>query len=403
MMTDQSTALSLLQKSLGDKTASFRDGQWEAIDALVNHQKKLLVVQRTGWGKSVVYFIATRIFRDAGKGPTLIISPLLALMRNQIEAAKRLGINAHTINSTNPNQRFELENSLSKDEIDVMLISPEQLANEEFMGKFFPLIASGPGLLVVDEVHCISDWGHDFRPDYKRISNILRSMPENMPALGTTATANSRVIDDIKDQLGDICTQRGSLMRETLSLQTMRMGTPAERLAWIAEHIDELPGAGIIYVLTKRDADTVSDWLKSKGIAAESYYSDVTNSKFANSDGYRPHLEDALLNNEIKALVATTALGMGYDKPDLGFVIHYQAPSSVIAYYQQVGRAGRDIDHAVGILMSGNEDDRIHEYFRKNAFPSENHVQSVLDALEANDGLGMQDIQKVVNLGGKAN
>lgn len=397
-MTDRSTALSLLRRALGDNAASFRDGQWEAIDALMNRRERLLVVQRTGWGKSSVYFIATRILRDRGRGPTLIVSPLLALMRNQIQAADRLGIRALTINSTNRNEWPALQQIVRANQADALLISPERLANDDFVENALLPIAETIGLLVVDEAYCISDWGHDFRPDYRRLVNVLQRMPDNVPILGTTATANNRVVADVQAQLGNIGIERGALTRQTLALQTLRLPTQAARLAWLVEHINELPGTGIIYTLTKRDANQVTDWLNQYGIAAKPYYSGVMGDGFVDSDAYREHLEDQLLRNEIKVLVATTALGMGYDKPDLGFVVHYQAPGSIVAYYQQVGRAGRGIAHAVGVLMSGDEDDHIHEYFRGSAFPRERWVQSILEALEESDGLSTAQIEEIVNL-----
>jgi ATP-dependent DNA helicase RecQ len=343
-MVDRRYALALLRRALGDPSANFRDGQWEAIEALVNRRERLLVVQRTGWGKSSVYFIATRILRDRKLGPTLIVSPLLALMRNQIEAADRLNIRALTINSTNRKKWPELQRAIRADEADALLISPERLANDEFVQEVLLPVAQRIGLLVVDEAHCISDWGHDFRPDYRRLVSILQRMPPNMRILGTTATANNRVIGDIRAQLGDLGIQRGSLMRDTLALQTIRLPDQSARLAWLAEHLPSLPGTGIIYALTKRDAEQVAGWLSDKGILAHAYYSGATSEGFDDSNAYRQHLEDLLLRNQIKALVATTALGMGYDKPDLGYVVHYQAPGSIVAYYQQVGRAGRAID-----------------------------------------------------------
>ena len=384
--------------ALADQTIDFRPGQWEAIDALANRRERLLVVQRTGWGKSMVYFVATRILRDRGRGPTLIVSPLLALMRNQIEAADQLGICALTINSTNRESWPQLQHAVREDEADALLISPERLANDDFVESVLLPIAERIGLLVVDEAHCISDWGHDFRPDYRRLVNVLQRMPGNVPILGTTATANNRVIEDVRDQLGDFDVQRGPLMRRSLALQTMRLPSQAARLAWLSERLHSLPGTGIIYTLTKRDANQVADWLQSNGVSAKAYYSGVRSDDFEDSNTYRQYLERQLLQNEIKALVATTALGMGYDKPDLGFVIHYQAPGSIVAYYQQVGRAGRGIDWAAGILMAGNEDDDIHEYFRRTAFPKEERVSSILEALEANDGLTVREIEEAVNL-----
>ena len=397
-MTERSESLALLRSAVDDQDAEFRDGQWEAIDALVNRRERLLVVQRTGWGKSAVYFIATRILRDRGRGPTLIVSPLLALMRNQIEAAGRIGIQAVSINSSNRKHWPALQQTIRNDEADALLISPERLANDDFVEEVLLPIAGHIGLLVVDEAHCISDWGHDFRPDYRRLVNILQRMPENMPILGTTATANNRVVQDVRAQLGRIGIQRGSLMRDTLALQNMRLPSQAARLAWLAEHMAALPGTGIIYTLTKRDAEQLATWLSHQGVAAQAYFSGVTDDGFADSDAYRQHLEDQLLHNHIKVLVATTALGMGYDKPDLGFVVHYQAPGSIVAYYQQVGRAGRAINHAVGILMSGREDTAIHEYFRQSAFPNEAWVETILEVLEDSDGLATRDLEEVVNL-----
>lgn len=391
-------SLDLLRVALNSTDAKFREGQWETIDSLVNHRQKILLVQRTGWGKSIVYFLSARIFRDRGFGPTIIISPLLALMRNQIQAAERIGIRAVTINSTNQEEWEVVKRQMLGDEVDVMLISPERLANDEFIENILLPVGQRIALLVVDEAHCISDWGHDFRPDYRRIVNVLRQMPPNMPVLGTTATANNRVIHDITEQLGDIQIVRGPLIRESLTLQNIRLPDQAARLAWLVEQVPRLAGTGIIYTLTKRDADQVSRWLQKNGIVAAAYYSDVQHSHFPDSDSYRRSLEEQLLTNELKALVATTALGMGYDKPDLGFVIHYQAPGSVIAYYQQVGRAGRAIEHAYGILLSGREDDEIHEYFRQSAFPPEAHVQKILDILDASDGLSINELQERVNL-----
>lgn len=401
---NRAQAQQLLKTALAKPTAEFRDGQWEAIDRLVNHQQKLLVVQRTGWGKSSVYFISTKIFRDRGMGPTVIVSPLLALMRNQIESAQRLGIVAETMNSTNQNDWQAVTRRILNDQIDCLLISPERLANDSFIETVLQPIADRIALMVIDEAHCISDWGHDFRPDYRRIVNILRQLPANTPVLGTTATANNRVVEDIQTQLGEIQIIRGPLSRESLALQTMVLPDQASRLAWLAQVIPTLQGTGIVYVLTQRDADMVAKWLNQQDISALAYYSGVTHSDFVNqagkedSDLYRQYLEEQLLGNRIKVLVATTALGMGYDKPDLGFVIHYQAPSSIVAYYQQVGRAGRGIDNAIGVLMSGAEDRDIHEYFRRTAFPSQRDVERLLSALDGSDGLSLEKLEKEANL-----
>lgn len=395
---NRSAAETLLRSAVGDSSVAFRPGQWEAIDAVANQRKKLLVVQRTGWGKSSVYFIATRILRDEGAGVTLIISPLLALMRNQLEAANRLNIRAETINSTNRDDWGQITERVLANETDALLVSPERLSNAQFIEEVLTPVAEDIGLLVVDEAHCISDWGHDFRPDYMRIVNILKRLPANTALLATTATANDRVIEDIEGLVGGIQVLRGSLVRESLMLQNLRIPKQADRLAWLAEHIPNLPGTGIVYALTKLDADRVAGWLRQNGIEAAAYYAGVKDGRFADSDAYRVHLEDLLQGNRLKALVATSALGMGYDKPDLGFVIHYQMPGSVVAYYQQVGRAGRAIDLAYGILMSGDEDEEILEYFRNTAFPQEADVERILLALKESDGLSVRALQPVANL-----
>lgn len=395
---NRTQAQKLLRVALDNPAAEFRDGQWEAIDALVNQRQKLLVVQRTGWGKSSVYFISTKIFRDRGMGPTIIVSPLLALMRNQIESAQRLGIEAVTMNSTNTADWLTVTRRILNNQIDCLLISPERLANDNFIETVLQPIADRIALMVIDEAHCISDWGHDFRPDYRRIVNILRQLPANTPVLGTTATANNRVVEDIQTQLGNIQIQRGSLSRESLTLQSMVLPDQASRLAWLAQVIPTLPGTGIVYTLTVRDAEQVAEWLIDNDIDAKAYHGSVEADDFDSSNTYREHLEGLLLHNDLKVLVATTALGMGYDKPDLSFVIHYQAPGSIVAYYQQVGRAGRGIDNAVGVLMSGIEDQNIHEFFRESAFPSEAQVNEILRVLERSDGLSIRGIEEQTNL-----
>ena len=270
---DRTAAESLLQVAVNNPQATFRPGQWEAIDALVNHRRRLLVVERTGWGKSLVYFISTHILRARGAGPTLIVSPLLALMRNQIEAAQRLGLCAQTVNSANQDNWPTIRQSILGGAADAILISPERLANEGFVHNVLLPIAARVGLIVVDEAHCISDWGHDFRPDYRRLTGVLRQLPPNVPLLCTTATANDRVIADVGDILGDITVQRGPLVRQSLVLQTLRLPDQASRLAWLAHYVPKLPGTGIIYTLTKDDAERVAGWLSAQGIACLLYTS----------------------------------------------------------------------------------------------------------------------------------
>lgn len=386
-------AQSLLCQMLDNPHAEFRDGQWEAIQALVTEQAQLLVVQRTGWGKSLVYFLATRLLRNRGTGPTLLISPLLALMRNQVLAAQRIGICAETINSSNTDDWRRVEVSLAENTVDILLISPERLANDAFRSTVLLPLAHRIGLFVVDEAHCISDWGHDFRPDYRRITRVLQALPATIPVLATTATANNRVVADIRAQLGEhLQVIRGSLARDSLQLQTLRLPSPAARLAWLARNLSLLPGSGIVYTLTVRDTQQVADWLQQCGINAHAYSADVDGAR-------REELESLLLMNQIKALVATTALGMGFDKPDLGFVIHFQRPGSVVHYYQQVGRAGRAIDTAYGILLSGDEDQEITDYFIETAFPPVAHCERILQALDqAAHGLTLTELQREVNL-----
>jgi ATP-dependent DNA helicase RecQ len=380
-----------LQAMLGPD-AQFRDGQREAIEAVIGDGSRALVVQRTGWGKSLVYWIATRVRRDEGRGPALIISPLLALMRNQIAMAARLGLRAATINSGNVGEWREIEERLGRDEIDVLLISPERLANEGFATRVLPAIQGAIGLLVIDEAHCISDWGHDFRPDYRRIGRLLPLLGPDVPVLATTATANDRVVEDVAAQLGEgVAIIRGPLGRDTLQLDAIALSDGAERLAWLAENLPRLPGSGIVYCLTIADTERVAAWLQSRGIDARAYTGPM-------DTGAREVLEDALLSNEMKALVATVALGMGFDKPDLGFVVHYQRPGSAIAYYQQVGRAGRAVERAYGVLLAGREDDEIADYFLRTAFPPAQRMRDILAALEDLDSATVGGLQRAVNV-----
>ncbi len=384
--------LALLRTAVGSAAAEFRPHQWEAIQALLRRER-LLVVERTGWGKSMVYFLATRLLRRRGAGCTLLISPLLSLMRNQIEAARRIEVRAETINSANVDDWPPILTALRRNQVDVLLISPERLANDEFITQCLLPISQQVGLLVVDEAHCISDWGHDFRPDYQRIVRILRALPSNIPILATTATANDRVVEDVELQLGpNVRTIRGPLSRESLRLQNLVLPTKTARMAWIADKIPQLEGSGVIYTLTKRDADNLSAWLQSRGINAAAYHSGMDKEA-------REQLEGQLIRNEVKALVATVALGMGFDKPDLGFVIHFQRPASVVHYYQQVGRAGRALEDAYGILLCGAEDDEIADFFIRTAFPTEEEVGEVLTALrQAGNAVTLSQLAKSVNL-----
>jgi ATP-dependent DNA helicase RecQ len=350
-LTDAARAA--LRRLVGREDAEFRDGQLEAVSALVADRSRVLVVQRTGWGKSAVYFVATALRRAEGAGPTVIISPLLALMRDQIAAAERAGIRAVSMNSANAQDWDDVRAALEADAVDVLLVSPERLNNPRFRDEQLPDLARRCGLLVVDEAHCVSDWGHDFRPDYRRIRDLLTGLPPDTPVLATTATANARVVTDVVEQLEvggrAVLTVRGGLARDSLRLGVLRSMSPEQRLGWLVAHLDELPGSGIVYTLTVSAAEDVAAALSDAGLQVASYTGRT-------DPADRERLEGALRRNEVKALVATSALGMGFDKPDLGFVVHLGAPSSPVAYYQQVGRAGRATDRADVLLLPGPED-----------------------------------------------
>jgi ATP-dependent DNA helicase RecQ len=390
-------ALALLRELAGPE-ARFREHQLEAVADLVDDRRRVLCVQRTGWGKSAVYFVATALLRRRGAGPTVLISPLLALMRNQIDAARRLGIRAVTVNSTNRDDWEAVRAALAADEVDLLLISPERLNNPEFRERMLPLFMQRVGLLVVDEAHCVSDWGHDFRPDYRRIRDVLAALPADVAVLGTTATANDRVVADVSEQFevgadpSRLTVYRGPLARASLRLEVVALPAAGDRLAWLATWLPQLPGSGIVYCLTKRDTELVAEWLGTQGISAVAYSGEVT-------DEDRVEAERRLLANEVKAVVATSALGMGYDKPDLGFVVHFQAPSSAIAYYQQVGRAGRGVEQAHAVLLRGHEDRRIQDFFIESAFPPRELVERVLELVGADGPLSIPALQADVNLG----
>ena len=378
------------------READFRPGQLEAIEALVSERRRVLVVQRTGWGKSAVYIVATALLRAAGAGPTVIVSPLLALMRDQVAAAERAGIRAVTMNSANPEDWADVGRALAADEVDLLLVSPERLNNPRFREEQLPGLARRCGLLVVDEAHCVSDWGHDFRPDYRRIRDLLTTLPADTPVLATTATANARVVTDVAEQLGagghDVLTLRGGLARDSLRLGVLPLGAPEQRLAWLVAHLGDLTGSGIVYTLTVAGAEDVASALRRSGhdVAAYTGRTDPVD---------RLRLEEALRDNGIKALVATSALGMGFDKPDLGFVIHLGAPSSPVAYYQQVGRAGRATERADVLLLPGPEDRDIWRYFASASMPRQEQADAVLTALaESGRALSTPALEAAVDI-----
>lgn len=379
----------LLKQAFGEE-ASFREGQQEAIQSLLIRGARRLEVQKTGWGKSVVYWIVTKLLRDEGGGCTVVVSPLLSLMRNQILLARKFGLRAETINSTNRDDWDAVVARIRNQEIDIVYISPERLSNPDFRNTVLPFLENTMGMLVIDEAHCISDWGHDFRPDYRRILQTIERLPNHVSILATTATANDRVIDDIKTLLGDgLVVSRGSLMRESLKLTVFSLKDQARRLAWLAKYVPRLSGTGIIYTLTINDAERVAKWLKQHNVNVHAYHSKLEPEK-------REQLENAFLQDKVKALVATTALGMGYDKDNVGFVVHFQFPGSIIQYYQQIGRAGRNLAVAHCVLLVGEEDEEISQYFIDSAFPDALTCHLVTLALKNGAGT-MADIARQTN------
>lgn len=395
-------AESSLRALVGRDDAALREDQWRAIEALVAFRRRALVVQRTGWGKSAVYFVATALLRARGAGPTVIVSPLLALMRDQISAAARAGIRAVTINSANVTEWDEVHAAIARGEVDVLLCSPERLNNPGFRDEVLPRLAADAGLVVIDEAHCISDWGHDFRPDYRRIRTLLADLPPGIPVLATTATANERVTRDVAEQLAvhagatgpgdDVLVLRGGLDRESLHLAVLELPDQPTRVAWLAEALQDVDGSGIVYCLTVSAAEQVAEQLRAAGLAVAAYTGRTDPTQ-------REALEEDLKENRVKALVATSALGMGFDKPDLAFVVHLGAPASPIAYYQQVGRAGRGVDDAVVVLLPGQEDRAIWDWFGSQAFPAEGQVRATLAALGRADGpLSTAALEPLVDL-----
>ncbi|MBG6212814.1 ATP-dependent DNA helicase RecQ [Cryobacterium sp. CAN_C3] len=391
-MTDtRASALAILRTLVGRPHADFHDGQYRAIETLVDQRKRALVVQRTGWGKSAVYFVATLLLRRQGAGPTILVSPLLALMRDQVAAAARAGVRAVSINSSNAHEWTDVLRQLDADEVDVLLVSPERLNNPSFRDEQLPALIARVGLLVIDEAHCISDWGHDFRPDYRRLRDLIAQMPAGVPVLATTATANSRVVQDIAEQVGkiavgfedagtaagtaEVVTIRGPLARSSLRLGVLRLPDSGARLAWLLSHLGDLPGSGIIYTLTVAAAEDTARLLRGAGHAVRAYTGQTDTAEREESEGL-------LKTNQVKALIATSALGMGFDKPDLGFVLHLGAPSSPVAYYQQVGRAGRATASADVLLLPGTEDEAIWHYFATASMPNEAKALAVIGALE---------------------
>ncbi|WP_129358741.1 RecQ family ATP-dependent DNA helicase [Rothia uropygioeca] len=417
-----------LRALTGNEEANFHPGQFESIRALVQDRARALVVQRTGWGKSAVYFISSLLMRELGGGPALIISPLLALMRDQVSAAERAGVRAAAVNSANATEWNEIRDHIRAGELDVLLVSPERLNNPRFRDEWMPTLMNTCSLLVIDEAHCISDWGHDFRPDYRRIKDVIGGLPQSVPVLATTATANERVVTDVQEQLDvnaprplgsretehplgpgenavttqspagstkpadGVFTLRGPLSRESLRLGVLTLPDNASRIAWLIEHLKDLPGSGIVYALTVSAAEDTARILSESGYHVRAYTGRTDTVE-------REAAEEELKANKVKTLVATSALGMGFDKPDLGFVVHLGAPSSPVAYYQQVGRAGRATDSADVLLLPGREDPEIWKYFATASMPTRENAEAILDALGKSSGaLSVAALESAVNV-----
>lgn len=378
-------------KQLYGENARFREGQYEAIEAVMT-KKRVLVVQRTGWGKSLVYFVCTKLMRQENRGTTLVVSPLLVLMDNQIQAAEKMGLRCDVLNSSVKDRRSDIIESLKAGELDILFITPETLFSEDVQKNIKDIKI---GLFVVDEAHCISDWGHDFRLEYGKLKAVVSALPANVPVLATTATANDRVINDLEQQLGgNVYISRGSLTRSSLSIQVLELPSRIERYAWILENINKLSGSGIIYCLTQRDCDYLAAFLKENGVSAEAYYS----KKSADGEQTNKEIEERFRKNEIKVIVATIKLGMGYDKGDIAFVIHYQMPQNIVSYYQQIGRAGRNIDRAYVFLMFGKEDEDILNYFINTAFPTEKEAEDIMRFIKSRDGVKYGQILSALNI-----
>ena len=378
-------------KNFYGKDAVFRKGQYEAIEATLT-QKRTLVVQRTGWGKSLVYFICTKLLREQKCGVTMVVSPLLVLMENQIAAAKKLNLSCDVLNSTVSDRREEILTALKEDRLDLLFITPETLFSDDVQHHLSNIRI---GLFVIDEAHCISDWGHDFRLEYGNLRKIVNRLSENVPILATTATANDRVVEDLKKQLGnDVFISRGPLTRDSLYIQVMNQSSKINRYAWILENVPKLPGSGIIYCLTQRDCDYLAEFLRKNKISAAAYYSRDN----ANGEAINRQIEEKFRKNQLKVMVATIKLGMGYDKGDISFVIHYQMPSNIVSYYQQIGRAGRNIDRAYIFLMYGKEDEEILNYFISTAFPTEQETEKIVDYIGQHNGVKLSQLISSMNI-----
>jgi len=380
---NRSQAETLLKKTFG--LPNFYDEQWETISKILNGERVLLI-EKTGFGKSLCYQFPATTF----EGLTVIFSPLIALMRDQVKKLNALGIQARCINSEQtPEENNEIIEDAKLGKLKILYIAPERQESPAWIDATQEMKLS---MVVIDEAHCISVWGHDFRTAFKRIINLVNLLPQGMPVLATTATATKRVEGDIMQQIGNgVQVIRGSLMRDNFSLFVLKVNSEDEKLIWLGQNLDKLPDSGIIYTGTRSNTEIYSNYLTWLGIPVSNYNAGL------NAES-RIQVEDGLIANKWKAIVSTNALGMGIDKPDIRFVIHTQMPQSPIHYYQEIGRAGRDGNPSIIILLfNPNEDVKLPRSFIESGKPSIEKYNKVINALKS-QMLGERDLQKATNL-----
>ncbi|MBN8783025.1 MAG: RecQ family ATP-dependent DNA helicase [Terrimonas ferruginea] len=380
-MTRQEAEI-VLQKTF--RLPKFYDEQWQAIEKILRGEKVLLI-EKTGFGKSLCFQFPASVF----DGTTVIFSPLIALMRDQVKKLTSLGISAKCINSEQtPEQNSQIINEAKQGKVKILYIAPERQENNEWIEATQQMNLS---MVVIDEAHCISVWGHDFRPAFKRIINLVKLLPKNLPVLATTATATKRVEQDIVQQIGkNISTIRGNLMRENFRLFVVKVNSEDEKLLWLGENIPHLEGSGVLYTGTRVDTEIYSKWFEFLGISSTGYNAGLdAESRIA--------IENGLMNNEWKCIISTNALGMGIDKPDIRFIIHTQIPQSPIHYYQEIGRAGRDGRPATIILFYNLEDRKLPESFIEGGKPPVKQYERVIAAIKS-ELLGEQELMKRTNL-----
>ncbi len=367
------------------KLYRFHDNQWLVIEKLLAGQR-ILLIEKTGFGKSLCYqFTATQL-----EGTTIIFSPLIALMRDQVQKMSELGISANYISSQHTQEENDktIEDALNG-KIKIIYIHPARMENVQWLDNSRKMKIS---MVVVDEAHCISTWGHDFIPSYRKIVNLVNLLPTSFPVLATTATATKRVETDITTQIGkNVLAIRGNLLRQNLNLFVIKVNTEDEKMVWLGEYIEKLQGTGLIYTGTKVASEIYSKWFEYLKINSTHYNSSIDTET-------KKVIELGLMNNNYKCVVSTNALGMGIDKPDIRFIIHTQMPVSPIHYYQEIGRAGRDDKQSIIILFyNPNEDNALPLSFIEGGRPSTDKYHKVITAIK-NELLGLHGIIKTTNL-----